>query len=424
MKILVIGSGGREHALVWKISASPRVKKIFAAPGNAGMANLAELVEISAENIPALLDFAQKNKIDLTVVGPEVPLTSGIVDEFQAAGLKIFGPARLAAQIEGSKIFAKKIMKKYRVPQADFEEFDDFQKARDYLKEKKYPLVVKADGLAAGKGVIIAQNENQAQAALSEIMEKKVFGAAGERVLIEEFLEGEEASLLAFTDGVTILPMAAAQDHKRVFDNDQGPNTGGMGAYSPTPVVTPEIAEEVLEKILKPTIFGLCREGVIYQGVLYAGLMLTKTEPKVLEFNARFGDPETQVILPRLKNDLLEIMEATINNRLEKIKLVWDERACVCVVLASGGYPGSYQKGFEIFGLEKVKKMKDVMVFHAGTTLKNGKIVTAGGRVLGVTGFGEGIKEAIKKTYEAVEKIKFEKMHYRRDIGQKALCKK
>jgi phosphoribosylamine--glycine ligase len=423
VKILVIGSGGREHALVWKLKQSPRVKKIFCAPGNAGISELAELADISAENIPGLLDFAREKTIDLVVVGPEAPLVGGIVDEFQKAGLTVWGPGQQAAQLEGSKYFAKDLMKKYLIPQADFGVFENFQKARDFLKGKKYPLVVKADGLAAGKGVIIARDEGEAVEALSEIMEKKIFGPAGNLVVIEEFLQGEEASLLAFSDGRNILPMVSAQDHKQVFDNDEGPNTGGMGAYSPVPVVTPKIYQEVSEKILKPTIAGLNKEGIKYVGVLYAGLMITKDGPKVLEFNVRFGDPETQVILPRLKNDLVTVIEASLAGRLEKIKLEWDNRACVCVVLAAGGYPGSYVKGDEISGFEEVKRMKDVIVFHAGTKLKDGKIVTNGGRILGVTALGEGIKETVKKTYQAVGKIKFNNMHFRTDIGQKALEK-
>ena len=388
MKILVIGSGGREHALVWKLKQSPRVKKIFCAPGNAGISELAELADISAENIPGLLDFAREKTIDLVVVGPEAPLVGGIVDEFQKAGLTVWGPGQQAAQLEGSKYFAKDLMKKYLIPQADFGVFENFQKARDFLKGKKYPLVVKADGLAAGKGVIIARDEGEAVEALSEIMEKKIFGPAGNLVVIEEFLQGEEASLLAFSDGRNILPMVSAQDHKQVFDNDEGPNTGGMGAYSQVPVVTPKIYQEVSEKILKPTIAGLNKEGIKYVGVLYAGLMITKDGPKVLEFNVRFGDPETQVILPRLKNDLVTVIEASLAGRLEKIKMEWDNRACVCVVLAAGGYPGSYVKGDEISGFEEVKRMKDVIVFHAGTKLKDGKIVTNGGRILGVTALG------------------------------------
>lgn len=421
MKILVIGSGGREHTLIWKISQSFGVKKIFAAPGNAGMAALAELVDISAENISGLLDFALKNKIDLTIVGPEAALVAGIVDEFQKAGLKIWGPNKAAARIEGSKIFAKNLLKKYGLPQAEFEVFDNLGKARAYLEGKSYPLVVKADGLAAGKGVIIARSRPEAEAALLEIMEKKVFGEAGRQVVIEEFLEGEEASILAFSDGQTVLPMVSAQDHKRIFDNDAGPNTGGMGAYSPASVVTEKIYQEVSEKILKPAIKGLGKEGIIYQGVLYAGLMITKTGPKVLEFNCRFGDPETQAILPRLKNDLLKIIEASLAGKLKKIQLRWSEKACVCVVLASGGYPGLYEKGFEILGLDEAARMKDIFVFHAGTTIKNGQVVTAGGRVLGVTGLGNNIRGAISHTYQAVGKIEFEKMHYRKDIGQKAL---
>jgi phosphoribosylamine--glycine ligase len=431
MRILVIGSGGREHALVWKIAQSKLADKIFCAPGNGGISDLAECIDIKAEDMQSLLEFARKEKIDLTVVGPEAPLVLGIVDEFANHQQKIFGPTKKAAQLEASKVFAKQLMAKYNVPSADFRIFDNAIEAKDYIEQIGAPCVVKADGLAQGKGVIVAKTVDEAEESINSIMERRIFGDAGNKVIIEDCLEGEEASILAFTDSKEVIPLASSQDHKRIFDEDKGPNTGGMGAYSPAPVVTPEIFKEILEKIIYRTIDGLSREGIDYRGVLYAGIMITNQGPKVLEFNVRFGDPETQAILPRLKSDLLEVILATSDAKLNKIKkaggLTWDSRACVCVVCSQGGYPGNYEKGKEIFGLEEVKAMKDVIVFHSGTQeLRNPrtqepKIVTSGGRVLGVTGLGNTIKEAIQNTYKAVEKIHFEEMHYRRDIGVKAL---
>jgi phosphoribosylamine--glycine ligase len=433
MKILIIGSGGREHALAWKIAQSKLVKKIFCAPGNGGISQQAECLEIKAEDVVGLLNFARKERIDFTLVGPEMPLSLGIVDEFEKAQLKVFGPNKKAAQLEASKVFAKEFMAKYEVPTADFQVFDNAKMAKIYLERIGRPCVVKADGLAQGKGVVVAKDIDEAVQAVDAMMEEKVFGSAGNQVIIEDCLEGQEASILVFTDAKEVIPLVSSQDHKRVFDNDEGPNTGGMGAYSPAPIITPEVFQEILEKIIYRTIDGLAKEGIIYKGVLYAGVMLTNEGPKVLEFNVRFGDPETQAIIPRLKSDLLEVALATSNEKLNKVAqaggLKWDERACVCVVCASGGYPGNYEKGKEISGLAEAAKMKDVVVFHAGTNkstvlgpLSTAKYLTNGGRVLGVTGLGTNIKEAIAKTYQAVEKIHFAGMHYRKDIGRKAIA--
>jgi len=426
MKILVIGSGGREHALVWKVAQSKLVDKIFCAPGNAGIAGLAECLDIKAEDIPALAEFARKEKIDLSVVGPEAPLAKGIVDEFGRLRLRIFGPNKKAAQLEASKVFAKQLMAKYKVPTADFKIFDNAQDAKKHIEQIGAPCVIKADGLAAGKGVVVTKTVDEARITVASIMEDKIFGEAGNKVIIEECLEGEEASMIVLTDSKDVVPLATSQDHKRIFDQDLGPNTGGMGAYSPAPVVTESLFNEILEKIVYRTINGLVREGIGYKGVLYAGIMITSQGPKTLEFNVRFGDPESQAILPRLKFDLLEVISATAEGKLSRYKnLEWDSRSCVCVVCASKGYPGEYEKGKEISGLDAVAKMKDVVVFHAGTKLVRTpsieKTVTNGGRVLGVTGLGQTIKEAIDKTYQAIEKIHFEGMHYRKDIGQKAI---
>lgn len=421
MKVLVVGGGGREHALVWKIAQSPKVSKLYCAPGNAGISKQANLVPIKANDLNGLLDFALKEKIDLTVVGPEEPLTRGIVDLFESKGLSIFGANRRAAEIEGSKGFAKDMMKKHHIPTAPYEIFSDRNEAMDYIRQKGAPIVVKADGLAAGKGVIICKTVEQAIQSIESIMVKKIFGEAGNRVVIEEYLIGEEASYIAFTDGKTILPLASSQDHKPVFNEDQGPNTGGMGAYSPAPVVTEGVNEKILEKILKPIINGMAEEGRPYKGVLYAGLMIRDGEPEVLEFNARFGDPETQPILVRMKEDIVPILEACINGTLSQCNIEWDHRASVCVVMASKGYPGDYEKGKVIEGLEEVSQMKDIFVFHAGTAINEGRVVTNGGRVLGVTGLGEDIPGAIERTYQAVKRIFWEGVHYRTDIGKKAL---
>ncbi len=426
MRILVIGSGGREHALVWKIAQSPLAEKIFCAPGNPGISRHAECLDIKADDIVSLLDFARKEKIDLTVVGPEAPLAAGIVDEFSRHKLKIFGPNKKAANLEASKIFAKQMMVRYGVPTADFRVFSDLDEAKKYISVKGAPCVIKADGLAQGKGVFVAATIKEAMQALDSVMLHKSFGKAGERLIIEDCLQGQEASLLFLTDSRHVVPLVSSQDHKRIFDNDEGPNTGGMGAYSPAPVVTDKLYEQILKTVAHRIIAGLLKEGIEYKGILYAGIMITKDGPKVLEFNVRFGDPETEAILPRLRTDLIELMLAVAEGKLSRFSaLEWDKRPCVCVVCSSAGYPGDYTKGKLISGLEDVEKMHDIIVFHAGTKMvtQGGKwdIVTNGGRVLGVTGLGDTIKEAIDKTYEAVRKISFEGMHYRKDIGYKAL---
>lgn len=408
--------------MVWKIAQSEFVDKVFCAPGNGGIAHLAECIDIKADDVFGLLEFARKEKIDLTVVGPEVALSLGIADEFIKAGLKIFGPNKKAANLEASKVFSKELMAKYKVPTADFKVFDDPEAAKEYIEKIGAPCVVKADGLAAGKGVVVAKTIKEAKNAVTSIMQDKIFGDAGNKIIIEECLLGQEASILVITDSENVVALASAQDHKRIFDNDQGANTGGMGAYSPASIVTADILVEIMEKIIYRTIDGLVKEGIGYRGVLYAGVMLTKDGPKALEFNVRFGDPETEAILPRLKSDLVEVMLATAEGELIKIKnLSWDSRACVCVVCASGGYPGNYAKDKEISGLDAAEKSKDIVVFHAGTKKAGDKILTSGGRVLGVTGLGATINDAINKTYEAVSKINFEGMHFRRDIGSKAL---
>jgi len=421
MKILVIGSGGREHSLVWKISQSPRVKKIYCAPGNGGIGEMAELVPIGPEEIEKLADFATKEKIDLTVVGPELPLTLGIADLFSKRGLRIFGPNREAARLEGSKAFAKEILKENRIPTASFATFSEASSAKRYLGEQKPPYVVKADGLAAGKGVIICADRKEAEAAIEDILVRKLFGQAGEKLVIEEFLQGEEASFMALTDGEHILPLASSQDHKRVFDGDRGPNTGGMGAYSPAPVVTPELHRRILDEILNPLLRGLKKKGVHYSGVIYVGLMIADDGPKVLEFNARFGDPECQPIMMRLKSDLVSLLEATIEGKLDRMKAEWYRDPAVCVVLCAGGYPGAYEKGQEIRGLEKLKHWQRGFVFHAGSAEKQGRFLTSGGRVLGVTALGTNIQEAVREVYRAIGEIEWDGMHYRRDIAQRAL---
>ena len=422
MRILVVGSGGREHALVWKIAQSKLVEKIFCAPGNGGIAQMAECINIKAEDIFGLLEFVRKERIDFTVVGPEVSLSLGIVDEFQKAGLKIFGPNKKAANLEASKVFSKELMAKYNVPTAAFKVFDNPDEAKKYIEKIGAPCVIKADGLAAGKGVVVAKNIDEAKQAVTSMMQDKIFGDAGKKIIIEECLIGQEASIMVITDSKQVLALASAQDHKRVFDNDQGANTGGMGAYSSAPIVTAGVLVEVMEKIVYRTIDGLVKEGIDYRGILYAGIMLTKDGPKALEFNVRFGDPETEAVLPRLKSDLVEAMLAASEAELVKVKnLSWDVRSCVCVVCASGGYPGNYAKDKEISGLEEAGKLKDIVVFHAGTKKAGNKILTSGGRVLGVTGLGSTIEEAINKTYKAVSKINFEGMYFRRDIGSRAL---
>ena len=421
MKVLVIGSGGREHALVWKLRQSPRVDRIYCAPGNAGISKLAELVPLQPEDIHGLRRFAEQAHIDLTVVGPELTLSLGIVDEFETHGLRALGPNKQAAQLEASKVFAKELMQQIGIPTAAFDVFTDPDEARRYILKIGAPVVVKADGLAAGKGVSVCASVEEALGAVERIMRERVFGDAGNRVVIEEFLEGEEASFLAFTDGITVLPLASSQDHKRAFDNDQGPNTGGMGAYSPAPVVTPKLAQRVVREIMLPTIGELRRRGVIYKGILYASLMIKSDRVSVVEFNARFGDPECQPLMFRLQSDLVDTMEAVIDERLAEVSLTWDERPAVCVVLASGGYPGKYDNGQVIAGLESLHDWQDGVIFHAGTAFSDHQYVTKGGRVLGVTAAGSNIQSAISNVYEGVQKISWAGMHYRRDIGQRAL---
>ncbi len=424
MKILVIGSGGREHALVWKLKTSSLVKEIFCAPGNAGIATLAKCISMDVGDTPQLLKFALENEIDLTVVGPEGPLVAGIVDEFQKHGLKIFGPPQAAAKLEASKIFAKEFMKRHKIPTADFKVFDHAKKAVRYLKalrESDYPRVIKADGLCAGKGVVICPSFEEAKQTIEELIEQKIFKDAGSRVVIEECLKGIEVSILAISDGEDFVLLDSAQDHKRIFDDDLGPNTGGMGAYSPTPFVSRELYKEIAARVIAPTIAGMKKEGTPFRGILYAGLMLTASGPYVLEFNVRFGDPEAQAILPRLKNDLAAVLLAGSEGNLSTVRFKWDPRFCVCVVVSSGGYPGAYETGKEICGLESNFNEQDTIIFHAGTKPSNGKILTAGGRVLGVTALGDTMDEAIKKAYAAVEQIHFEKNFFRWDIGAKAL---
>jgi phosphoribosylamine--glycine ligase len=421
MNILVIGGGGREHALVWKIAQSPLVDRIYCAPGNPGIARLAECVDLAVDDLDGLQEFARLNGIDLTMVGPELPLTLGIVDRFKAAGLTIFGPSRDAARLEGSKAFSKDMMARYGIPTAAYRTFTERDAAAAYIREQGAPIVVKADGLAAGKGVIVAATVEQALAALDEIMLDQVFGAAGSSVVVEEFMAGEEASFFAFTDGRNILPLASSQDHKRVDDGDEGPNTGGMGAYSPAPVVTPELYREIVETIVRPTIDGMAADGNPYSGILYVGLMIENGRPRVVEYNARFGDPEAQPLLARMKSDIVPVLLACARGELTESELEWHDKAAVCVVMASGGYPGSYVKGLPITGIENAEELEDLVVFHAGTAIKAGQLVNNGGRVLGVTGLGKTVADAIDKAYAGVARITWQDAHFRRDIGKKAL---
>jgi phosphoribosylamine--glycine ligase len=420
MKILIVGGGGREHALAWKVAQSSHVTQIFCAPGNAGIAQLAECVPINVTDIEKLAAFAADKKIDLTIVGPEAPLCAGIVDTFNARGLRAFGPTKQAAQLEGSKVFTKRFLLKYNVPTAAAGIFDNATDARAYVRKVGAPIVVKADGLAAGKGVVVAQSVEEAERAIDEIMVKRVFGSAGTLVVIEECLRGEEASVMALVDGQTVKVLAAAQDHKRIFDNDQGPNTGGMGAYSPTPLLSAELNGRVHE-IFHRTLAGLRAEGIEYRGVLYAGLMIAGNEPQVLEFNCRFGDPETQVVLPRMEFDLVDAAIATADGTLSRMELRWKPGAAVCVVMAAGGYPGDYRKGQPIEGLKAAAELANVTVFHAGTKRRDGQVVTDGGRVLGVTALGETIEDAVRQSYAAVKHIRFDGAQYRRDIAGRAL---
>jgi phosphoribosylamine--glycine ligase len=420
MKILIIGGGGREHALAWKIAQSPKVTRLFCAPGNPGTAPIATNLDIPADDIDNLLQFALEQSIDLTVVGPEQPLVLGLADWFQDNGLKVFGPSAKAAQLEGSKAFSKDLMQKYSIPTAAYAVFEDVDEACAYLKGKG-PQVVKADGLAAGKGVFVCADEAEAVDAINQIMNDKIFGESGNRIIIEERLEGQEVSLLAFTDGTTVLPMEAAQDHKAVFDGDAGPNTGGMGAYSPAPIFTPELKQQVIDQVMVPAVSGMRADGIPYQGVLYAGLMITPNGPKTLEFNARFGDPETQPLMMRMQSDIVPIMEACADGTLNSCSLEWKPESAVCVVMASEGYPGSYEKGRPIRGLDQANSLPGVTVFHAGTKQAGDDIITSGGRVLGVTALGGTVQKAIERAYQAVKEIQWPGAHYRKDIGQKAL---
>lgn len=417
MKVLVVGGGGREHALIWKIAQSKRVEKIYCAPGNAGTATLAENIDIKATDISSLLAFAKEKAIDLTVVGMDDPLTLGIVDIFQEAGMRVFGPTQGAAEIEGSKVFSKDLMKKYGIPTASYEVFTDSKAAIHYVKEQPLPIVIKADGLALGKGVLICETYEEAIAGVEDMMIHKKFGKSGEQIVVEEYIEGPEVSVLAFCDGKTVVPMVSAQDHKRVFDGDKGPNTGGMGTFSPSPMYTEEVESFCMESIYQPTLDAMAKEGRPFTGILFFGLMLTAQGVKVLEYNARFGDPETQVVLPRLKGDLVEIFEACIDGKLEDVRIEWKEEAAVCVVMASGGYPESPKTGYPIQGIEEIAHQKNVLVFQAGTKEKDGQVITNGGRVLGVTGLGSTLAEARQIAYQNVEKIKFMDQHYRKDIG-------
>ncbi len=423
MKILVIGSGGREHTLVWKLKQSPSVTQLFCAPGNAGTGLECTNVDISATDIPRLVKFATKEQIDLTVVGPEVPLVMGITDEFQKAGLRVFGPSKRAAELEGSKSFAKEMMRRANVPTADFRVFTNAAEANSYIEEREEGdrFVIKADGLAAGKGVTVCSTNEEARETIKRMVIQREFGDAGTRIVVEDRLEGEEASLLAFVDGSTIVPLEAAQDHKAAFDGDKGPNTGGMGAYSPTPIVDSDVVDIVVEKILVPIVHELNKDGRPFRGCLYAGLMLTAQGPKVLEFNVRLGDPETQAVLMRLKSDLAQIMYATAEGKLDQIEpLEWDPRPSLCVVMASGGYPGAYEKGLPIRGLDEAANVPETKVFHAGTRQEGDKIVSDGGRVLGVTAIGDTISEAKLRAYQAVKCIRWDGAWCRKDISDKA----
>lgn len=421
MKVLVVGGGGREHALVKKIKESPLVKEVYAAPGNYGISEDAKCVEISADDIESLADFATRENIDLTVVGPEDPLAQGIVDEFESRGLKIFGPTKEAARLESSKIFAKEIMLESNIPTGEASAFTDSEEAKKFAAALVPPVAIKADGLCAGKGVVIAKSREEILSTVVNFMENKQFGEASEKILIEECLEGQEVSVLAFCDGENLIPMVSSQDHKPVYDGDRGPNTGGMGAYSPAPVFKESDMNFTVKKILMPTLSTMAKRGTPFKGILYAGLIMTEEGPRVLEFNVRFGDPEAQAVIPRLKSDLVKVMLAACDGRLDQIELDWDERAALCVVAASGGYPGSYSKGYEINGLQDFPTSDEVILYHAGVKEKEGKPVTAGGRVLGVTSLAKDLGEAREKAYKGLEKIQFKDMHFRKDIGSKAL---
>ncbi len=419
MRILVVGSGGREHTIIRKLKESPKVDKIYAAPGNGGIAKDAECLNIGAMDKQGIVAFAKENAVDLVFVAPDDPLADGMVDTLMANGIRAFGPRAEAALIESSKVFSKNLMKKYHIPTAEYEVFDDPANAIAYIEEKnKYPVVIKADGLALGKGVIIAQTQKEAREAVKEIMEDKKFGASGNHIVVEEFLTGPEVSVLAFTDGISLVPMVSSKDHKRAYDNDEGLNTGGMGTISPNPYYTDEVAEICRKTIFEPTVAAMNSENRTFKGCLYFGLMITPDGPKVIEYNARFGDPEAQVVLPRLKTDLVDIIEAVIDERLSQLNIEWSDEATACVVMASGGYPLSYKKGLEITGLDENGQLDGVEVFHAGTKLEKGKFYTNGGRVLGITASGRTLDEALEKAYAAVKKVSFEGAHYRTDIGR------
>ncbi len=418
MKVLVVGGGGREHAIVWKLSKSPKIKQIYCAPGNPGIAELAKCVSISVSEIEKLADFAKNEQIDFTFVGPEEPLSKGIVNYFKQQGLAIFGPTKEAALIEGSKAFAKDLMMKYHIPTAKYAAFTNYDEALAYVRREGAPIVIKADGLAAGKGVVVAKKLDEAEEALNSMMKEVTFGSAGARVVVEEFLEGEEMTLLAFVNGTTVKPMVPAQDHKSVYDGDKGPNTGGMGTYAPLPHIDSLMVERFVQEIVQPTVRGMALEGCPFEGILYTGLMLTKEGPKVIEYNARFGDPETQVVLPLLETDLLDILMASISSELENLEVKWKNKSAVCVIMSSAGYPGPYQKGQVINGLDQVSY--PTIVFHAGTSEQEGEILTNGGRVLGITAIGDTLKEARKLAYQSVEKISFTGAHYRTDISSRA----
>jgi phosphoribosylamine--glycine ligase len=424
VKVLVVGGGGREHALVWKLAQDSARPEVFCAPGNAGTAGCAANLPIQAEDIAALLAWAGKNRPDLTVVGPEAPLCAGITDAFEAEGFRVFGPSREASQMEGSKVFAKEVMEAAGVPTGRAARFTDAAEALSYVRATGAPMVVKAEGLAAGKGVTVCGTVADAERAIREALVEKAFGTAGERILIEEFLEGEEASILALVDGEHVALLASSQDHKRVFDGDAGPNTGGMGAYSPARVVTPALQATIEEEVFRRVLRELRKRGIVYRGVLYAGAMITAGGVKVLEFNCRFGDPETQAIIPRLSGDLIPALEACLEGTLSPRLIRWRPESCVCVVMASGGYPGAYRKGLPVEGLGDAAALKDTVVFHAGTRLENGRVLTSGGRVLGVTALGADLPSAVRRAYEAVGKITFDGAHCRRDIAHRALSKK
>lgn len=421
MKVLVIGSGGREYGLVWAAQRSPVVSEVIVAPGNAGLARLARCLPIKIDDFEGLIKLAQQEQVGLVLVGPEIPLTGGLVDQMEAAGIAAFGPSKAAAQLEGSKRFAKAFMERHHIPTAAYQVVSDSASALACLDQFSLPVVIKADGLAAGKGVTVATTREEAEAAIKTIMDDKLFGAAGEQVVIEEFMEGEEASILAFADGRIVVPMVSAQDHKRINDGDCGPNTGGMGAYSPAPIITKAMEAEIKKIILDPVIRGMADEGMPYKGILYAGLMITEQGPKVVEFNCRFGDPETQVVLPLLDGDLVKLAQACRAGQLEPDMVSWKKQAAITVVMAAPGYPGAYPKGAVISGIEDAEKMDDVMVWHAGTAEQNGQVVTNGGRVLNVMALGEDIQAAREKVYQACNKIKFDGVHFRKDIGHRAL---